>query len=902
MSDIVPNPPRLDPIPDGTDGCGCCVGVELATAREIDNRPGLSAIAYRIGVHADFRASLHSGLDALRTRDDDDFTIGLIDAFSCAADVLSFYQERIANESYLGTAVETVSLGEMGRLIGYRLRPGVAAETPLAFTFETPPQPAAGVKPEPGMFVTGVPAQVSVAAGLAVRSVPAPGEQPQVFETVESFIGRPAWNALQPWMSERIVPVRGSRSTWLRGVNTRLRAGDALLFVGDEFAQRTDANQWDFRILDEVVADVARDRTRVSWQAPLGSINPPGLPPNMPRVFALRRRASVYGHNAPAWGAMTAEFRTNYAKAFPIEREAARISTSLTEIADAAADASESGADTQPATARMAVLPTQWPRFTLSEAPSSVDLDSIYPEIQAGGFAVLAKGSFGRAAAVAASSAHYVELYRVTGVEEVSREEFGIATKITRLKLDGANYEIFNSAVRTTSVFGHSEPLEFADSPVSDEVEGAQIPVDTSADGLSEGRRLLVRGLRASDGLPVVHSAVLNSATTVPARPNFAWLEIDPPLPAKLRRASVVVHANVALATHGETVTQILGAGDAATPFQRFELKQLPLTHRAAGTELGAASELVVRVDDIAWQQRDSLYGAARNDRAFTLVVDEQGRNVVQFGDGVNGARLPSGANNVRAKYRKGLGVAGNIGADSLTQLTQRPLGIKGVSNPLPASGGTNPEPPGQARQSMPLMTRTLGRAVSLLDYEDFARAFAGIAKARAQVLQLPSGPIVAITIAGSDGAVISPDNPIWKNLSKALSDNGDPHVAVRLLAHQPATFRLGLKIRRDPAYELTTVLAAVEAALRSRFGFASRALGQPVQQSDVIAAAQGVPGVIAVDLDYLYGGTTPASQTTKSRQVRLLADRMRVAANGARADQLLLLAPDAFDRLEEMP
>ena len=43
--------------------------------------------------------------------------------------MLTFYQERIANESYLRTATERVSLQEMGKLIGYRLRPGVAAET-----------------------------------------------------------------------------------------------------------------------------------------------------------------------------------------------------------------------------------------------------------------------------------------------------------------------------------------------------------------------------------------------------------------------------------------------------------------------------------------------------------------------------------------------------------------------------------------------------------------------------------------------------------------------------------------------------------------------------------------------------------------------------------------------------
>jgi predicted phage baseplate assembly protein len=274
----------------------------------------------------------------------------------------------------------------------------------------------------------------------------------------------------------------------------------------------------------------------------------------------------------------------------------------------------------------------------------------------------------------------------------------------------------------------------------------------------------------------------------------------------------------------------------------------------------------------------------------------------VQFGDGLRGARPSSGQNNVRATYRKGLGVAGNLAADSLTQLTQRPLGVKGVSNPLPAEGGTNPEAPEEARQTMPLRTRTLGRAVSLLDYEDFARAFAGVAKARAAVLRLPAGPVIAITIAGPGGVDISPANPVWTHLAEALVGNGDPHVAVRLLAHQPRTFRLGLKIRRDPDYESRQVVAAVEAALRARFSFEARALGQPVQQSEIFAVAQAVPGVIAVDLDSLYKVVQPPAQTSASLEVRLLAARMHVAAGAVEADEILTLAPGPFDRLEEMP
>ena len=898
MSAPRPEPPRPVAIAPGTETCLCCEGVDRATPLAIENRDGLSTITYRIGAWPEFRESLHAALssttfarlDGLRTRDPDDFTIGLIDAFSCAADVLTFYQERIANESYLGTARERVSLQEMGRLIGYRLRPGVAAETSLAFTFETPPSPPAAAKPEPGMFVTGVPSQVTVAPGLAIRSVPAPGEAPQVFETVETLTARPAWNAMQPWMSEVGRPKRGDTSTFLRGVTTGLKPGDGLLIVGAEFLGNVTTNAWDFRLLDSVTADTPNDRTRVSWKRPLGSISPSMSPSATPQVYALRRRAAVYGHNAPVWLTLPLDFRTGYEKVFPRPV----ITGTLFQ-----ANLLASLAPHSPELSISVIEPENWPQFVISRDDSSVDLDAVYSEMPSGSFVVLAKGGFNYASEPAPANT-YVELYTVTTVSEVSREEFALSGKVSRLALSGANYATFRGVVRGTSVFGQSELLPLAEYPVSDSVSGDSIPINVASEGLEAGRRILVRGARVSDGVSVVHAATIVSAAAVGA--GRSVLSIDPPLAGPLRRDSVAVHANVALATHGETVTQILGAGNAAAAFQRFELRQLPLTYRAAPNELGANPELTVRVDDIAWKPGDTLFGADARERVFTLQSDEQGRNFVAFGDGQRGARPSSGVNNVRATYRKGIGAAGNVAAESLSQPTQRPLGLKGVSNPLPAEGGTDPEPAEQARQSMPLMTRTLGRAVSLLDYEDFARAFSGIAKARAQVVQLASGPVIAITIAGPGNVVISPDSPIWINLTAALAASGDPHVAVRLLAHQPGTFRIGLRVKRDPDFESDLVLREVESALRARFGFDVRALGQTVQQSEVIASAQGVRGVIAVDLDFLYGGTQPVSQTLRSLQVRLLANRMSVSDGVLVPDEVLTLHPGPFERLEEMP
>src|SRR5918998_241731 len=160
--------------------CGCCEGLEVGTPVEVYNRPGLSAMAYRIGTHARFKRSMlarlsDSRLPVLRdlnTRDDDDLAVALLDAWATVADVLTFYSERIANESYLRTATERVSLLQLARLIGYELSPGVAAGTYLAFELED---------------AEGAPRVVTVGEGTKVQSLPGQDELPQTFETTEEI-------------------------------------------------------------------------------------------------------------------------------------------------------------------------------------------------------------------------------------------------------------------------------------------------------------------------------------------------------------------------------------------------------------------------------------------------------------------------------------------------------------------------------------------------------------------------------------------------------------------------------------------------------------------------------------------------------------------------------------------
>lgn len=123
----------------GQHACACGCGATATTPLPLANRPGLPSLAYRVGTYADFRATMQDDLSdsslpalaGLRTRELDDASMAILDAWAVGADVLSFYQERIANEGFLRTATERRSVHELARLVDYRLRPGVSASVYL---------------------------------------------------------------------------------------------------------------------------------------------------------------------------------------------------------------------------------------------------------------------------------------------------------------------------------------------------------------------------------------------------------------------------------------------------------------------------------------------------------------------------------------------------------------------------------------------------------------------------------------------------------------------------------------------------------------------------------------------------------------------------------------------------
>jgi hypothetical protein len=143
-------------------------------------------------------------------------SIALVDAWSEVLDILTFYTERLANEAYLGTAIEARSVFELARLVGYKPSPGVSASTVLAFTLAT---------------ATGSPAIVPIAAGTRVQSVPGPGQTPQVFETATALTATIAGNAI-PAATSQAWQLNGSDlSTWIAGTANNIQVGNVLMFI-----------------------------------------------------------------------------------------------------------------------------------------------------------------------------------------------------------------------------------------------------------------------------------------------------------------------------------------------------------------------------------------------------------------------------------------------------------------------------------------------------------------------------------------------------------------------------------------------------------------------------------------------------------------------------------------------
>ena len=576
-------------------GLGCCDdGTPLVA---VWNRPSLSQVAYRIGAHSVFKAAMLARLSAkdmpalrpLTQRDDRDPTIALLDTAAVLADILTFYQERIATESWLRTATERRSLVAMGRLIGYEPAPGLAASTHLAFTIESA---------DPTLQ------QLAIPTGTRVQSIPPPGAQAVVFETIEDIVARPEWNAISPVMQQPHPTLSAATEQLLiQGARADIQTGETILLVyGSDPADRTvkrlihvevaadsqstrldlaDApaspppyslpvfavgtfelslrplnnftmassvlgRSWRMADLDAYA--VTQNWAIVSMRRNLQTQRDQRtMPPEM-GAHRFRRVASIFGHNAPAYMSLPATQR------YPQAVVTNPGSTPTTK--------------TEPA-----VYPSNWDaagHVTLADDvaasgfANTIDLDDRYVDAVPGTWAVLGTGTGTTLAA------------NITHSDDVARSDFTLNGKVTRLGLDTSDgFSGMNR--RAVSVQVSSEALVLADIPVTAPISGNQIILDSAYLGLQVGRPIVVSGTRADlDGVQDAEVAWISDIALVDG---LTVLTLSTGLTNTYLRSTATISANVALATQGQSQAEALGSGDARQGFQRFKLRQPPLTY-----------------------------------------------------------------------------------------------------------------------------------------------------------------------------------------------------------------------------------------------------------------------------------------------------------------------------------
>lgn len=320
----------------------------------------------------------------------------------------------------------------------------------------------------------------------------------------------------------------------------------------------------------------------------------------------------------------------------------------------------------------------------------------------------------------------------------------------------------------------------------------------------------------------------------------------------------------------------------------RPQLKSAPLTFAAPFNPKGPAVELfqpeprdalpVVSLssEEGPWVPRGDLLSSAGDDKHFVVEMEENGIANLRFGDGELG-RQPTGGSRFTAHYRIGNGPAGNVGAGAIRVLVHRNsnLGndLQRVWNPLPAQGGTAPEPMAEAKLHAPHAfrygPRALQRAITPEDYARLAERHAKIQRAAARLVWTGSWYEAQVGL-DVKAAYVSDTSTIDAEITAFLED-------YRRIGHdldvRPAELvpvDLSLEVCIAPGYLRGHIKAALLDAFSKRtlpggrLGFFHPdrlTFGDDIYLSAIVATAQAIPGVVSVKVKRLQRQGSPPNQ-----------------------------------------
>ena len=362
------------------------------------------------------------------------------------------------------------------------------------------------------------------------------------------------------------------------------------------------------------------------------------------------------------------------------------------------------------------------------------------------------------------------------------------------------------------------------------------------------------------------------------------------PVGMPLFRNVTIARGNMVLADHGITIEELVTPDPSmiAAPNFRLGLSRGPLTLQAEPAEVnydaGTLRLLTPRTTltasaaeanpavalSVAFATESELWTPARDllessvfDQEFVPEIDNSGRALLRFGDNEY-ARSVDGALRIRAVYRVGSGVKGNVGADAMAHLGLDPstTEVTTVRNPLPATGGVEAETIEEVRQWAPQAFRAEQfRAVTEADYVSVARKLPQVQSAVASFRWTGSWYTVFLGIQPADtsGLVRRPNGVtlLSDSLRQTVTRFLDGYrIAGYDLEIRPPEFlplEIDLSLCVSPGYFRGDVEEGVLTALSSRilpdgrrgyFYPGNFVFGEPLYLSQIYAAVEAVEGV----------------------------------------------------------
>lgn len=791
------------------------------------NPPGLASIDYRIGDYLAFRAQLlrtlsssENELSAWRPSANGDLALQMMEWWAYVADILTFYNERIANEAYLRTARLPESVNHLVQLLGYRPRPALGATGLLA-----------------ALLSHGARLPVHVPAGLQIQSKPGPGQAPQVFEVDKTTsVGMP--DVVIAHVQPSNLPLLGGdgATLWLAGKVTGLKPADRLLLINAQ-ALKTQ------KIVDFAWISV---KSSAPMSDPLGNAVTQVAFTMISGAIVNRAQAADYvllrsAQSSPLWTYPNspAVFSATTIELASIARGIAAGSLLLVDIAG---DSGTGGISTHPRIVA-SYKEVIWyangagPMPPVSTPPGSTPAIAIpHAEIGFDG---------GR-------PQHISDIASLTPIDIASSITTDIASPIMR---EIASPVATDIAPLITVRWGWSPVGQLA--PVLGAADyvyptgGSKLVVDAASKSNFHSNSVAVF-MEDQAG-----NAAQTTLTPVPGTPAGAKPGGINPSVAAGFSSPIEVFYNLLPVSRGKTVpTETLGSGNPVIAAQDFVLSKSPVTYFSDSASMSGdnfSSTVHISVNGVRWTEVRNFYGQAPNAQVYVLREDDEGRTHATFGDGINGARLPTGFGNVVATYRYGAGGTAPAAETLRSVLTPTP-GLKGVRNPLRPTGGADADTPHRLSSLAPKSVLTFNRAVAIDDYATIAASVGGVAQAAASFAFDPRSqrPMVTLWVAGDDGAVAA--------AAAALAAAGATMRNVKVLPAIPVVVWLSLTYLRDARYDEAMVKTAVFSALLDRdaglLGANVLGIGQTIYDSQISAACLSVPGVTAIqDVQWSTGG-----------------------------------------------